>query len=297
MVIALSIGAAVSGAACVANEAEGAGSGDPALADAAPSDAAPAEGDAESDSGGDDAGTSPEAGTRWMPKPGTSWQWQLTGKLDTSFDVVAYDIDLFDTPAETIASLQAAGRKVICYFSAGSWEEWRDDADSFPDDVLGSTLDGWPDERWLDIRSSEVKAVMRKRLDVAAEKKCDAVEPDNIDGYANANGLGLTAADQLAYNRFLAAEAHARNLSIALKNDLDQVPELVNDFDFALNEECFQYDECDALLPFLQAGKAVLHVEYGDPSLATTICPKANALNFDTLIKNLDLDAARTACR
>ena len=34
----------------------------------------------------------------WQPKPGTTWQWQLTGEIDTSFDVAMYDIDLFDTP-------------------------------------------------------------------------------------------------------------------------------------------------------------------------------------------------------
>ena len=48
-----------------------------------------------------------------------------------------------------------------------------------------------------------------------------------------------------------------------------------SDFDFAVNEECFRYDECDALEPFVTAGKAVFHVEY---DLATTaFCAKAKA--------------------
>ncbi len=65
----------------------------------------------------------------------------------------------------------------------------------------------------------------------------------------------------------------------------------------ALNEECFKYNECGGLQPFLAAGKAVFQVEYGTAALAASVCPKANAMNFDTLIKNLNLDAQRTACR
>jgi len=60
----------------------------------------------------------------------------------------------------------------------------------------------------------------------------------------------------------LAAEAHAHGLAYGLKNDLDEVPQLVADADFAINEECFQYNECDGLQPFIDAGKAVFQVEY-----------------------------------
>ena len=207
-----------------------------------------------------------------------------------------YDIDLFETSQATIQALQQQGRIVICYFSAGSWENWREDANSFPSSVLGKTLDGWPDEKWLDIRSSEVRNLMKIRLERAVTKGCDGVEPDNVDGYANDSGFPLKASDQLDYNRFLAKEAHDRGLSIGLKNDLDQVSALVQDFDWALNEQCLEWDECDALLPFINANKAVFHVEYGNASLANTVCPKTAPLKFSTLIKKLDLDAWRVAC-
>jgi hypothetical protein len=233
----------------------------------------------------------------WSPSPGTSWQWQLTGTVDTSMDVQMYDIDLFDTPQPVIDELHGDGRIVICYFSAGSWEDWRDDAASFPSAALGNDLDGWPGERWLDIRDSTVRSIMTARLDTAVAKHCDGVEPDNVDGYTNDPGFPLTADDQLAYNRFLASEAHARGLSIGLKNDLDQVAALVDDFDWALNEECFSWDECDMLAPFIEADKAVFHVEYGGAGLVDTICPQANTLDFDTLIKNWDLDTWRISCR
>lgn len=233
--------------------------------------------------------------TVWRPTPGTSWQWQLREPIDTSFNVAMYDVDLFDTPESTIAALHAKGSHVVCYFSAGSYENWRADAASFPAAVLGKGLDGWPGERWLDVRAGSVRAIMKARLDLAVKKSCDAVEPDNVDGYANANGLGLTAADQLAFNRFLAAEAHARALSIGLKNDLAQVSALVDDFDWALNEQCFQYDECATLTPFIARKKAVFQVEYG--ASPSSVCARSRALGFDTLIKKLELDAWQISCR
>ena len=246
-----------------------------------------------------DAGTdgSTDEPTIWQPPPGTSWQWQLTGTINTSFDVDMYDIDLFDAPATKIAELHAAGRIVICYFSAGSYENWRPDANQFPAAALGTELDGWPGERWLDTRSTAVRNIMAARLDLAAQRGCDGVEPDNVDGYTNGSGFALTAASQLNYNRFLAAEAHARQLSIGLKNDLDQVTALLPDFDWALDEQCFEFDECDMLDPFIAANKAVFEVEYGSQTLANSVCPRANAKDFDTLVKRLDLDATRISCR
>jgi hypothetical protein len=228
--------------------------------------------------------------------PGTSWQWQLSGELDTSVDAQMYDIDLFDAPQAIIDELHVKGRIVICYFSAGSWEDWRSDADQFPTAVLGKTLDGWPDEKWLDIRQLDALGpLMQARLDLAVRKRCDGVEPDNVDAYTNDSGFPLTYQDQLTYNIWLAEQAHARGLSVGLKNDLDQVQALVSHFDWALNEQCFQYDECEALLPFVQSCKAVFGVEYeGNPN---EYCPKANALNFDWLHKNWDLDAWRQSCR
>lgn len=233
-------------------------------------------------------------GEIWSPAPGTSWQWQLTTPVDTSVTADVYDIDLFDNDASVVADLHAAGRAVVCYMSAGSYEDWRSDAGLFPASVLGSN-NGWPGEKWLDIRQIDVLApIMEARLDLCQEKGFDAVEPDNIDGYTNRTGFPLTAADQLAYNRWLADAAHERGLGIALKNDVDQVDELVGDFDFAINEECFRYNECLAVVPFILAGKAVLHVEYNQ--LTTIFCPVTTLLGFSSMKKQLDLDAWLEPC-
>ena len=231
----------------------------------------------------------------WQPTPGTSWQWQLTGKIDTSFNVQMYDIDLFDTPKSTIDTLHGQGRVVICYFSAGSWEDWRPDAADFPDVVKGNN-NGWPGEKWLDIRNiAALSPIMQARLDLAVDKGCDGVEPDNVDGYSNKTGFPLTGNDQLTYNRWLADQAHARGLSVGLKNDVEQVAKLEPYFNWALDEQCFEYNECNLLLPFVQAGKAVFGVEYSGS--LDSFCPEANSMDFDWLKKNLDLDARREACR
>ncbi|MFB7451462.1 endo alpha-1,4 polygalactosaminidase [Streptomyces sp. NPDC056194] len=231
---------------------------------------------------------------RWRPAPGLTWQWQLSGTLDPAVDVPVYDIDGFDHPASTVADLHRRGRKVICYVSTGAWEKFRPDAGSFPAAVLGQG-NGWPGERWLDIRRTDVLGpIMAKRLDMCRDKGFDAVEPDNMDGYRNRTGFPLTAADQLRYNRLIATMAHERGLSVGLKNDLDQIPQLLPDFDFAVNEQCAEYEECDALVPFVTAGKAVFHVEY---ELTTgQFCPQAGKLGLSSMRKRYELDAWRRPC-
>ena len=153
----------------------------------------------------------------WQPTPGTSWQIQFSSQIDTSLDVQVYDLDLDDTPISIIDQLHADGHKVMCYFSAGSWEQWRNDADDFPDSVLGNDLDGWPGEKWLDIRRLDLlDSIMSARLDIAAQKSCDGVDPDNVDGYTNNTGFNLSYQDQIRYNTWLADQAHVRGLAIGL---------------------------------------------------------------------------------
>lgn len=234
--------------------------------------------------------------TLWYkPKPGISWQYQLSGEINTKYDVDIYDIDLFDTPQKIIDELHAKNIKVICYFSAGSWEEYRNDASDFPIEILGNTLHDWPDEKWLDISNyQKFSDIILKRLDTATEKKCDGIEPDNIDGYQNESGFNLTYNDQLKYNKWLSKEAHKRNFAIALKNDLDQVNDLVDYFDLIINEQCFQYNECEKLNPFIKQNKAVLGVEY---ELNTkNFCKEANQLNFSWLKMEYKLDGKRIPC-
>jgi hypothetical protein len=240
------------------------------------------------------AAPSADPGARWVPPPGATWQWQLSGPIDLEVDADVFDVDGVETSAETVAALHRAGRKVICYVDAGAAEEFRPDRAAFPDDVLGES-GGFDRERLLDVRRLDVLApIMAGRFDMCRDKGFDAVEADLVDGYARDSGFPLTPDDQLAYNRMLADLAHERGLSIGLKNDLDQVPDLVEHFDFAINEQCFQYEECDELTPFVSAGKAVFTAEY---ELDTDdFCAEARAAGFSSIRKRPTLDAWREAC-
>lgn len=228
--------------------------------------------------------------------PVVSWQIQYTGDLDTSLDVDMFNLDLVDAPEAAIQNLRSRGIFVMCYFSAGSYEDWRPDASLFPPEVLGRNMAGWHGEKWLDIRRIDLLApIMRARLDLAVAKGCDGVDPDNVNGYENDTGFPLTGQHQLAYNRFLAAGAHARGLAIGLKNDLAQIPDLVSDFEWVLNEECFSTQECDRMTPFREAGKPIFVIEY---ELAPQqFCAQANQMGFNALVKHVELDAARVDCR
>jgi hypothetical protein len=231
----------------------------------------------------------------YLPAVRTSWQIQLDGTITTKVDAALYDVDLFETPAAKLATLHAQGRKVACYFSAGSFESFRPDAAAYPAAVVGKS-NGWPGERWVDIRRLDVLGpIIEARLDLCRARGFDSADADNVDGFTNDTGFPLTAADQLTFNAFVANAAHARGLSIALKNDLDQIPQLVDYFDWAVNEQCQQYRECDLLLPFVQHGKPVMQIEYALPK--QSFCPQANAHDFNGLRKRLDLKAWRVACR
>ena len=243
-----------------------------------------------------------QQGDWYRPVVATTWQWQLQMTVDTSPVADVYDIDLFDSDVSLIAALQASGHKVICYFSAGSSEDWRPDFSALDAAVLGKNLGAWAGERWLDIRSANVREIMLSRLDLARQKGCDGVEPDNVDGFTNDTGFPLTASDQLAFNRYLANQAHLRVLTVGLKNSGDQADALVDYYDFSLNEQCHQFDECDQLAPFSAQGKPIFNAEYADSlaearSRAVTICPAARAKNLRTLFLPLDLDGSfRLSC-
>lgn len=156
-------------------------------------------GDDDDNSGGGDNNNNTDIGdatprpSLWHPEVGESWQIVLlkpikadSGGSYTPDNVAVYDLDVFDNDVETFKALQDAGKKIICYFSAGSYEDWRSDAGDWDQNDLGKELDGWPGERWVKLSSPTVRNVMKKRIALAASKGCDAIDPDNVDGYVSA---------------------------------------------------------------------------------------------------------------
>jgi hypothetical protein len=149
------------------------------------------------DSGNDDSNNtdppaltpqpSPNYTLPWTPNINDTWQIILSHPpvLSTAVmpNVSIFDVDLFDTPTSTIEQFHKAGKKVLCYFSAGSYEDWRSDAKEFKNRDLGKTLDGWAGEKWLKLDSIDVRDIMKRRIKMAKEKSCDGIDPDNVDGY------------------------------------------------------------------------------------------------------------------
>ena len=238
----------------------------------------------------------------WVPSMTDTWQWQLAGAVHTDRTATVVGIDLFDADPATIAALHANGKKVLCHFSAGSADIALPDFASFDAADMGGALDDRSGEVWLDTGSENVRSIMQKRLDHARDRHCDGVVPDHVDAYSSKSGFTLTHASQLSYNRFLAMEAHARGLAVGLKNDVGQLAELVNDVDFAVNEQCHQYGECARYAVFVKAGKPVLNVEYAEiyrteGSDREALCAEAQQLGLETLVlaEALD-DSFRYAC-
>jgi hypothetical protein len=126
----------------------------------------------------------------WQPAVGSKWQIMLRNSLSVDpanqgasqsmLDTPIWDVDLFNTPQGVIQYLKSQGKKVICYFSAGTAEDWRSDYTLFNPRDFGNNVKCWPGERWLNIRSQDVWGVMQKRIQYAAQKGCDAIDPDNI---------------------------------------------------------------------------------------------------------------------
>ena len=234
----------------------------------------------------------------WTPKLGQNFQVQFEGEIDLNVAVDVIALDLFETSKEDITYLHNRGIKVLCYLNAGAWEDWRPDCDDFPENILGLNYQGWPGERWLDIRRMDVlKPILKARLNLCLDKGFDGVEPDNLDGYENATGFSITPEDQISFNRWLAQAAHERGLAIGLKNNPDQAQILVEDFDWITTENCFKQHWCEQARVFIQAGKPVFAIEYRQEGMRLNdFCDQASKLQIDAILKNKSLDAWLAAC-
>jgi hypothetical protein len=207
------------------------------------------------------ASTSASSGWWTLPQRPT-WYWQLQNTVNNNEPVAVYDIDGFENSAAEVATLHAQGKHVICYIDVGTAENFRPDYASFPKSVLGHS-NGWPGEKWLDIRQlSVLEPIMTARFEMCREKGFDAVEPDNIEAFSNKSGFPVTAAQQLTYNEWIAGEVHSLGMAVLQKNDGEQTPELEPYFDGELSEQCNQFRECSDFAPYLAAGKPVLNAEY-----------------------------------
>ena len=225
---------------------------------------------------------------------GSSWDWQLQAPLDLAVAVDVLGLDPDEVSRDDIAALTARGVTTICYVSVGTWEDWRDDAGAFPAAALGNAYDGWPGERFLDVRVPELLPIMAARFRRCAEMGFDAVEPDNIDLHINDTGFGLGAGDVVTYFAALSGIAHDLGLMIAQKNAGDLTADLAPLADFAMTENCLEDGWCGDVAAYPATGRAVLAAEYVRRS--DRRCEAAAGLGISVIFKRRELTSWRRTC-
>jgi hypothetical protein len=256
-------------------------------------------------------------------KPGMAWQWQLTGTVDeTVLDSVngpkMYDIDMFSATSALISRLKAKGIYVVCYVESGDWAKGRPDAGDYAPAILGRAIGGFPDEKFVNVKALDgpagptgktLRQIMSARLDLAKSKGCDGIEPDLDDLHTYNTGFSISMDQMVAYNKAVIDMGHVRGMTVGLKNGASggtfEKKMLAAGADWALNEECNQYDECGGYKAFIDAGKPVFQVEYLDNQRVryggtTGTCAKNNAANFDGIVKDSSSKLSalpRIACR
>jgi hypothetical protein len=273
---------------------------------------------------GGDAGVGSDAGATWRPGTGLlPWQWEIDHEIvttsatdmgtgDTSYDggaalgPVVYDIDGFDNTAADVAALHALGKKVICYIEVGAAESYRPDYAQFPTADLGSTVGGYPDEKYLNINDAAVATIIEARIAICAQKGFDGIEPDIDDSYTDTTGFTITEANDVAYLQKLATYAHSLGLAWGLKNGADGgdpatfVPAVLAFADFAIVEEPFFLGTISSFEPaFSSAGKAMFVAEYtNDTSSTSSFCPQAIADGTNAALFDVALDGkVRDPCQ
>jgi hypothetical protein len=258
----------------------------------APSGGTPATGGVAATGGTSTGGHGGSAGvaTWWKPVAGSSWQWQIGGgTIDPNLAVEVFDID-WEESATAVEQLHGAGKRVICYVSVGSWEDWRPDAASFPAAVLGNNYPGWPGERFVDIRAGALRDIMAARLDVCQKKGFDAVEPDNMDVFETTSGFPLTEADGIDYARWLADQCHRRGMAIVQKNASSITADIRPSYDGALTEDCYAGGWCSDMQAYVDNDQPVFMCEY-DTSVFAAACAWGVPRRYSPILKELDLGA------
>ncbi|MCU1405320.1 MAG: hypothetical protein JWQ43_1623 [Glaciihabitans sp.] len=198
---------------------------------------------------------------------GGAFDYQLGGGYTPPEGVTVLARDSTESPAD--------GAYSICYVNG--FQSQPQDADFWLDehpDLLLQGDDGkpvsdpnWPDEMMFDTSTGEqreaIAAIVGETISLCAEKSFDAIEFDNLDSYSRSHGA-LTVDDNLAMATLLVAASHERDLAVGQKNsvELGTSGRDAAGFDFAVAEECAQFDECAAYSDVY--GNAVVDIEYSD---------------------------------
>ncbi|MBS1860798.1 MAG: endo alpha-1,4 polygalactosaminidase [Actinobacteria bacterium] len=241
----------------------------------------------------------------WKPPAKPTWYWQLSGTINNNREVEIYDLDYEETTKKEVTTLHEKGRHVICYVDVGGAEKYRSDYEKFTKlekegvEIMGEAIEGWPEERWINIRELKyVEPIEKARFETCASKGFDAVEIDEDEAWLNETAIKsgpITAAQQLAYNKWLAETIHSLGMAVFQKNDGSQTKEQVSLFDGAIAEQCNENStgpySCGEYVPYVEAGKPVLSAEYG--LTKAKFCANDEKLGFMGARFNLALNGNR----
>jgi|GEM_PF-3739333 len=229
----------------------------------------------------------------WAPRAGLRWQLQLTGAVMDNLGANVYDLDPYATATQTVGDLRAHGNQTMCHLDVGVADADLPDAPRLGGRLLGAPVvepDGSVHGWWLDIRQwDRIAPVLSDRLDLCRAKGFQAVDADFGDGYAHATGFGLTEAEQLTYDRRVAALAHDAGLAVGVRTTAPVAVSLLPAVDFAIASGCFGAGSCASLLSYVAAGKAVFDVEASAPD---DVCPLARTYGITVSLLAAPTDVA-----
>lgn len=211
------------------------------------------------------APTATKATGKWTPPPANAgFDYQLGGAYTPPAGVTVVTRD-----SEASA---AKGLYNICYVNAfqaqpGADAWWKTNhPDLLLRDAKGNyVIDKVWKELMLDFSTEAKRAALTTIaggwMNSCATKGFQAAEFDNLDSYTRSGGL-LTEAQAKAYATSLVKRAHDEGLAAAQKNtaELSTADARTIGFDFAVAEECGEWDECDTYMATY--GNNVFVIEY-----------------------------------
>lgn len=179
-----------------------------------------------------------------------------------------------------------------------------DPATPAPGSVIGWSVGGDPAERYIDIRPAartKVLPLIEKRFDLAKSSGCDAILAAHNEALIIETSTGFPAVGidgNKSWMEALAAAAHARILSIGIRNSVPQSTDVdAQAFDWTLIERCGEDGMCNLQRAFLNQHKAVFAVDYtvdvdGNATDQTNLCTKqAEGMIAGGIIKTPALDS------
>ncbi|ORX57831.1 hypothetical protein BCR36DRAFT_409294 [Piromyces finnis] len=203
-------------------------------------------------------------------------------------DIVEIDI----IHEDHLKEFHKLGKKVICYFSGGTAEDFRDDYKEYfkHEGLVKNKYPEWDGERFVDVRKDSLKPIIKARMQKAINMGCDAIDVDNLDLYQarpvkNEWSNPLTKEEAITFATWVGNTAHSMGIAVGLKNCFDIVDNVGKYFDFGISEDCARKSECQYYKNFIKTGKPVFAINYS-LSYAPKVCEFQKDMPFTNVFKD-----------